>query len=416
MLGGIKANAGGATDPRVVRYGNQQTQGITVTPSNGLLLVTKEPGTVAAVAAALERNGDFSTGCVCGDFSQLLARLKPGPAHAVLVDIDTAPSRTLAELEPIIARFTDTRFIVVSSLRRDDLMLEAMQIGARHFLVKQSIAADLLGVLRRLVPSESAEVGRSGVGVLLLSASGGCGATTLAINLADELPATESTPALLVDLDCHYGALVSYLGVEGRYGLTDVLADPARLDAQLISSTAVPYSNRLHVLIGPASVPLPQTPTVEHPYLDTAMGLCKRAYQYTVIDAPRVPIDLAARLARASQVTLIVFQVSVKDIRIARTMRAGLLERGVSPDRIVLLANRYRKRHSMIDAKEVQTALGGVGFERIRDDFRSAIRSLNYGRPLSQVAPRSTMRRDLRRFATNLYNSFLQDIPLRVRG
>ena len=379
--------------------------------SNGLLLVTNEPGTVTAVAAALERNGDFAATGVCRDFSQLAARLKPDPAQAVLVDIDPRPTQTLAELEPIIARFPNTRFIVISTSRRDDLILEAMHIGARHFLAKQSISADLPGVLKRLIPNESAEAGRYGVVVTLLSASGGCGSTTLAINIAEELQLTSSNsePALLVDLDCHYGALASYLGVEGQYGLADVLAAPARIDSQLITSTAVPYSERLQVLIGPASPDFPQPPAVEYRHLGTVIDLCKRTYRYTIIDAPRLHMDLAASLAKASQVALIVFQLSVKDIRSARTMRTALTERGVSADRIVLLANRYRKRHSMISTKDAETALGGVVFDCVRDDYRSAIRSLNYGRPLSQVAPRSTVRRDLGRFAIKLFNGFLHD-------
>ena len=154
-----------------------------------------------------------------------------------------------------------------------------MHIGARHFLAKQSISADLPGVLKRLIPNESAEARRFGVVVTLLSASGGCGATTLAINLADELQLANSERALLVDLDGHYGALASYLGVEGQYGLADILADPARIDSQLISSTAVPYSERLHVLIGPASPDLPQPPAVEYRHLGTVIDLCKRTYR-----------------------------------------------------------------------------------------------------------------------------------------
>jgi pilus assembly protein CpaE len=323
-------------------------------------------------------------------------------AQAVLVDIDPRPRQTLAELEPIIARFTNTRFIVLSTSRHDDLILEAMQIGARHFLVKQSIPEDLAAVLDRLIPKGRVEAGKEGPVLTVVSASGGCGATTLAVNLAEELRLMSSEPALLVDLDCHYGALATYLGVDGQYGLADVLADPARIDSQLISSTAVPYSEGLHVLMSPASTDLTGQGSLAFGHLGKAIESCRRTYGYTVIDAPRVPIEVAAGLAQASAVTMIVFQVSVKDIRFARSLRGALLERGASGEAIMLLANRYRKRHSMISVEDAEKALGGVGFCRIKDDFRSAIRGLNYGQPLSQAAPRSSLRREVRRMAVEL--------------
>jgi len=369
--------------------------------SNGLLLMTGESGTAGAVAAALEKNGEFTATSVCPDLSRLVKRLGTNPPHAVLVDIDPHPRETLAELEPIITRFPATRFIVLSTLRGDDLMLEAMQIGVRQFLVKQSIPTELRGVLERLIP-EGAAAGSAGAVITVLSAGGGCGATTLAINLAEELRLLTSEPALVIDLDGYYGAAASYLGIEGSFGLLDVLADPARIDAQLIRSTAERHSEGLHVLIGPAAAGVADSPPMAYAHLGKAVECCRSTYGYSVIDAPRVPLEVAAGLAQRSQVTLIVFQLSVKDIRLARTLRAALLERGVSPQGIKLLANRYRRRHAMISVEEAETALGGASVYRIRNDFPSAVRGLNYGQPLSQAAPRSALRRAIRQLAVEL--------------
>ena len=64
-----------------------------------------------------------------------------------------------------------------------------------------------------------------GSAVTILSAGGGCGATTLAVNLAAELGAIDpsSDPPLVVDLDYHYGAVSTYLAVQGDYGVLDLL-------------------------------------------------------------------------------------------------------------------------------------------------------------------------------------------------
>ena len=67
--------------------------------------------------------------------------------------------------------------------------------------------------------------------------------------------------------------------------------------------------------------------------------------------------------------------------------------------RIVLVLNRFRKQNHMIGFDECRRALGDEGLETVRNDFKSALRSINFGKPLSEVAPMSGLRRDLRKLA-----------------
>ncbi len=369
---------------------------------SGVLLVTKEPQTETAVACALESNDHFAPEGVCRNLSQLVASLERTTAPGALVDIAPNPTRMLADLDAIITRFVDTRFIVLSQAYQDALVLEAMQIGARHFLLKKSIGSDLVGVLERLILNGSNKRAAKGAAITVLSACGGCGATTVAVNLANELQLTNSQATLLIDLDCCYGAVASFLGLNGQYGLADVLADRGRMDPQLIRSTALVCCEGLHVLLSPASTNLAEPKPLAYQHLGQALELCKRTYGHTVIDAPRVPLDVAATLAAASQATLIVFQLSVRDIRMAQAMISNLTGRGVSADRIVPLVNRYRRRGGMVALEEAQKALGRAPLARIDNDFRSAMRAINYGQPLAEAAPRSSLRRNLRELAVQL--------------
>ena len=361
-----------------------------------ICLVTEDQGTVAAVASVLENNGRLTADRVCRDQRELLALLEHAPTAGVLVDIDPKPTQILADLDPIIRRFVDARFIILSSSYRSDLVLEAMQVGARHFLLKDAIASDLGKTLRRLIPGDLAAGREQGAAITVLGASGGCGATTVAVNVANELHLINSELVLLVDLDWCYGAVATYLGLEGQYGIDHVLADSRRVDTELISTTASVYSRGLRALISPASAAASEAEPLQYDHLDLVVSACKDGHGYTVIDAARVSMDVAARLANASKRTLIVLQLNVKDVRRAREMVSALGNRGVSTDRIVLLVNRYRSRKSMITLKEAQTALGGIRLECVRNDFPGATRCINYGQPLEQVAPRSPLRRDLR--------------------
>ena len=131
-----------------------------------------------------------------------------------------------------------------------------------------------------------------------------------------------------------------------------------------------------------------------------------------MVDAPRVPMDVAVSLASTSQVTLVVLQLAVKDVKVARSMMRILTERGLPAARIMPLVNRYRKHRSTISMQEAEAALGGVSLRPIRNDFRGARRAIDFGQPLSQAAPRSALRRDLRRLAAELIEAHSQGTPV----
>ncbi len=364
-----------------------------------VFLVTAEPQTVSQVSSALGVNGRFSHECVFRELQEMASVLERLPTAAVLVDIDPQPAHILAEMDAIARRFSDARFIVLSKVLSSDLVLQSMYAGARHVLLKESIGSELGGVIQRFNPSEPAAAGDSGAVVSVLSASGGCGATTVAINLASELNLMGSEPALLIDLDRHYGAAAAYLGLQGQYGLADVLARKGQIDPQLIRSTACKYSDGLHVLLSPAGLNMNSPAALDAARLSEALEACTQAYRYTVVDAPRLSAEDAATLSHASLLNMMVMQLTVKDIIFARGARVAFSERGVPSERLLPVLNRHGSKHSLITLQEAEKSMGGASFFCIANDFRGAVQSVNFGQPLSEAMPRSPARRDVQQLA-----------------
>jgi pilus assembly protein CpaE len=273
-------------------------------------------------------------------------------------------------------------------------------------MIKNTISADLAGVLKKLcAPTNHSH---NGAVVTVLSAGGGCGATTVAVNLANELSLASSenepTPSLVVDLDPFYGAAASYLGVDGEYGLLDLLNRSGSIDADLIQSTALPQSERTHALISTARSQLGRAISLDARRVGEAIHACKNAYGWTVIDAPRVPLDVATELAARSDATLVVMQLTIKDMGVARQMVAALSPR-VPSDSIRLLVNRYRKRWQLVSIEEARKALNLLPSQVLgclSNDYSAASEAVNFGKPLSQVAPRSDFRRELQKLAAEL--------------
>jgi len=357
-----------------------------------VLLVTEDDATARAVADAppfvtapdrLER---------CQRLTQVREQLESGRPALVLVDVDPRPLAMLGRLDGLVRAFPDARFVILCARFEQDVVIEAMQLGVRHCLVKDRIADELDAVLQRF--SDQGHATRRGAVVTLLSASGGSGATTLAVNLAEEWRRAEGEDALVVDLDADYGAVAGYLGVDPAYGIADLL-DAGAIDAHLVRSIACEREG-LHVLASPVSLhPLdPRSLRLER--LDEALGACAAAFGMTTVDAPRLTVEATVRLANLSTLTLVVFELTVVDVRRARTLLDVLARTGVGQDAVVPVANRCRRRGGLVPLQDAADALGGVHVATVGNDFTGTIRSINLGRPLAEVVPRSPPRRDLR--------------------
>ncbi len=366
-----------------------------------VLLMSREPATRNSVAEALASNGRLEQQNICVGLTELNARLERGPVPAALIDIDGESSGLLASLDPIVRRFRDTRFVVLSQEMKPELLLEAMQIGARHFMIKPSILGELTMVLNRLCPQHDA-AHAAGECVTILSAGGGCGATTFAVNVANEIAQATTTTALIMDLDTCYGGVASYLGIDAAYGVHDLVARDGNIDAHLIQTTALGSVNGLSVLVSTSPEHQGEPLNVEPLRLREAIMAARQAFPYTVIDAPRVSMDIAATLAQCSVRTYVMFQLTVKDLAVARRTITGLQHRGVSRASIVALASRYRRRSALITLEEAKEALGESKIETIENDFTAVYHATVVGQVLAKSSPRSDARRDMKRLADTL--------------
>src|SRR5687768_15034632 len=121
-----------------------------------ITLMTSDPTVLTAVNAALQSNGHMIAGPAIRDVRDLPAQLSRSPVPIVLIDLDPSPGEVLPHLERIVARFPGTRFVALASTLGNELLLEAMQTGVRRVVVKQTMAAELRGVLDRLTASDAA--------------------------------------------------------------------------------------------------------------------------------------------------------------------------------------------------------------------------------------------------------------------
>ena len=369
-----------------------------------ILLVTTDNNAANNVKNTLMHTKGMALAGVCKEVSQIRGYLSNKNIHAVIVDIDIDPSRVLFDLGQILHSHPEVYVIVICSSFHKELVLRAMQAGARNFLEKQNITKDLSEVVLHLSQTSKRKNNKdfSGFVVSIFSAGGGCGATTIAVNLANELRILSSQPVLIVDMDNCYGTVSTYMGIKSRYGIADVMNRKGLIDEDLIKSSAFGFMEDFHVLVNNGNTDFNKTSTLNYENLSATLEPCRELYKFTVIDAPRMTGQDMVNLAGLSELVLIVYQLTVKDVHFAHAIAELLTKAGIAPKKILPLVNRYKKRGPFIRLEDSKKAIGLDSCQVICSDWKTAMKSVNQGKPLAQTAKKSKLRKDYQMLAERI--------------
>ena len=377
-----------------------------MTPKTKIFLITKDQDTLRQIDAVARNGSPIEIDQVLSDTSRIDTYLETSGVCAGIVDIDPDPQAILDDLEEMVRDNPHLCTVVISENMNQDLILSAMQAGARHFLQKGSIHDQLSGVMGRLLTHTGVRR-RTGSVITVFSASGGCGATTVALNLANEMRLKTSKGVLVIDLDRCYGAASAFLDIKSEYGIDDVLTYEGTIDKHLVQSSSCSYKDDFHVLLSAAGTSRKSVQNIDPVALREVIGACRMAYGYTVVDAPRMDEQTVKVLSELSDFTIVVFQLTLKDLKFARSIISMFKDLGLSQDKIIPLANRYTKSRfgksgSLISINDSTRVLGTDKVVTVCSDWQNAEKSLNVGKPLADAAPRSAIRKDLLRLVDQI--------------
>ncbi|MEJ2340408.1 MAG: AAA family ATPase [Gemmatimonadales bacterium] len=139
-----------------------------------------------------------------------------------------------------------------------NLLISAMDADVSRYLEVPLEAAAVVSTLKRLnvesssLPETEPDPPRRRGRILhLFSPKGGCGATTITVNLAIALASEKAGRALIVDLDPELGDAALLLGVEPRFGVVDLVNSLGRFDASLLDSLVAKHESGVHLLSAP---------------------------------------------------------------------------------------------------------------------------------------------------------------------
>ena len=218
----------------------------------------------------------------------------------------------LQQIESALAKYPQIHTILISPDQSVEYLTLAMHIGVRKVLASPVDALKFQEALRfaqsRLAAVALASAAlKGGVVIAMVGAKGGSGVTFLATNLAYAL-ARQNKRVAVLDLRFSFGDAAIYLGNTGaKTNVAELAQQYLRLDEAMLEAGMAKVSERVHVLVAPATPELAAdvTPVAIEKIIDVA----RRHYDFVVMDVSSALDPVALKAVNLAKILFNLFKV-----------------------------------------------------------------------------------------------------------
>jgi pilus assembly protein CpaE len=328
----------------------------------------------------------------------------------VVVVLSPDPERGLEALRKLRTEMTGY-LLAAGQVLEPKLILRALHCGADQYLDDADLEAGLDSVLARLQIKQEATA-PPGRLLAILAASGGSGASTLAVNIAVTL-AKEQQKCALVDLKPGIGDLAALLDLKPQFTLADLCLNVARLDRAMFEKMLVRHSSGVHLLGSPqvfGNARVVTTPGVNH-----ALTMARKLFQHVVVDLEDCFHEEQIVTLRQAAAIFVVFRLDFTSLRNARRILEQLRDLEIPRVRVRLIVNRQGLPYELPLA-EAEQALGEKLIHFIPDDPKTLNRSNNAGIPVVLKNPNARVSRSIMELAKVAFSRATEEADSSANG
>jgi pilus assembly protein CpaE len=225
-----------------------------------------------------------------------------------------------------------------------------------------------------------------GIVYTISSATGGCGKTFYATNLAYFLTRYTQKRVCIVDLDLQFGEVSTALRLRPKYTIFDALqredTDEADLQAH-IEEYCVVHETGVSVLAAPREPS--EADRISPPDVTRILEAVRNRFDYVIVDTPPA---LAETVLVAFDMSDMLYTMATLDLPSVRNMSVFLstLDRLKVPTENIRLILNKAETDVGIDIEQV-TKLFPQGFESVLPYAKEVSRSINLGMPVMAASP-----------------------------
>jgi Flp pilus assembly CpaE family ATPase len=230
-----------------------------------------------------------------------------------------------------------------------------------------------------------------GTVVAVAGSKGGCGVTTLVVNLGAELAVGRRV--CLIDLAGSQGDIAAYLDLDCEHEVSE-LAELEDLDATLLQGVATSHRSGLVVL--PQPTDMAQVRQLDSAAVRRVLEACRLAYDVVLVDCNTRVDEATLSASMLADVVVLVATPDVPAVRDAHRHLRLLDRLHVDRDRVRLVLNQG-SRHQQLSVAEIEDQLNHEVAAVVRADPAVCARSQLTGRLLRELPGRSRADDDISR-------------------
>ena len=367
-----------------------------------VLVVTADAAFEDQIRATFAAAAQIELAVLQGSLVATESKIGDDDVTVVVIDLDTRHDDEMAALTRLTSRTNGWPPVVVVTPTFDkDTARQMLQMRVADFLVKPVQAVELVRTCARVVQAPSAPEQTEAEIFTYLSAVGGAGVTTLAIQTALLLLNQHGPKAraatCLVDLDFQHGSCADYLDLEPRLELHEIETRPERLDRQLLEVMTAYHSSGLAVIAAPSRPA--EMRSFDPDMVTRLLDLVSSHFNYVVIDMPRTWFSWTDSVLLGSNRLYIVSELTVPGLKHAKQLVSAISERLGETQRPQVIINRFEQRlfGAGLRKGDVEQALGKDFVAAVPNNYALVREAIDRGVPLEDVKPRNSVTLELKK-------------------
>jgi pilus assembly protein CpaE len=332
---------------------------------------------------------------------QLVRDTKP---DVVLLDINMPGMDGLTTAQAITSTIPGTQVIMMSVQDDLDYLRRAMLAGARDYILKPLDIDEVSNKVRQVhglnrgktnqaAPEEQEERGRI---VTVFGPRGGCGCSTVAVNLALALREFTRRKVVIVDASLQFGDVAVLLNLHDGRSIADLARRVDEVDANFASEMTLPHMSGVRALLAP---PRPEgaelvTGEAMHRILDAL----RQAFDFVVVDAGHSVGDAVLAAIDETDELLLMTTPDIPSIKSVRLMLEVLDALDVAESKRKLIISQAGRRYG-VKVEDVERSLAAKCCAALPYDDSGPLLAANQGRPLFEIDPEMPLCRAIMQLA-----------------
>lgn len=348
-----------------------------------------------------------------GTINEITSHLENNEGIQIILigpDVKLQDALQLAELVQL--RFIGRSTILIRRKIDVSVLAEAIRSGVSDVTVVEDTQALVEARARAILRNEKIRTNspdkffsRHGKIILVFSAKGGCGKTTLSINLAEALSNIYKKDVCLVDFDLQFGDIAIALQTEPTKTMSQAIGMRENLDELGIKSLITNKSEHLDLLLAPTN------PTdvefISADLVEKVLSSLQNSYDFLIIDSPPAFTDVVLKSFDMMDKCLLLTTLDMPAVKNMRVVIETLAALKVDSSKLEYVLNRSNLNTSLT-IEEVEEILGREFFAKIPSSADVST-SANVGQSLIAYDAKNPVAREISSIAKKLLDEYFPD-------